>query len=213
MAGAGNRLSYALVASCFEMQCAAYKLVLSQLFGSRKRRFVAGGLFSLVALTVGSLALMLYDIQASHQDYDQIESCLKKHGLAVKDGWKYTDMGLEIIGLPALENFGFTFATSNNQLWSLEIIDGYGVRDCDDPVAWVWLSGVEIALPEGRALSLNHPELLQALDGKEIKTLDDLMAQLEWLLVWASEHPDAFLADDEEIPAGGGLVHFFGLPL
>lgn len=186
--------------------------MLSKICGTGKRRLVVGGVLSLAVLAVGHIGWLFYHVHSSHRDYYQFEDCLNKHGLAVKEGWQYTDEGLEIIGLPALENFGWTFAVSDGQLWQFEVIDGYRVRDCNDRVAFVWLDGRSMwSLSKGRVLSLQHPELLKALDGQKIDTMDDLVAQLEWLLNWASEHPDAFL-DASELPvlsSDGGLIHLY----
>lgn len=192
----------------------------SRLLSNTKKRLLRHGRWGLLAIllggggfvvTVGGIGAVAYDTHASRKDYDEIESCLLKHNFTVIDGWKYTDMGLEIIGYPALENFGLDFATSNGQQWEIEVIDGYGARDCNDRIAWVWIE--HNTQSTGTFLPLHHPELLKDLDGIKIQTTDDLLAQLEWLLDWTAEHPETLYVTQEEfwdeydVFEPGGLIY------
>ena len=141
----------------------------------------------IAGLVVGSVAFMIYVIEASHRDYEQVASCLNRHGFEVEDGWKVTDMGLE--------DFGLTFRLPDGQLWEVHILDGSSPRDCNDRVAGVLLSND--AFKKGQYLAFASPELTKDLNGQAIDTMDDMFARFEWLLSWAKDHPEALLNYDD----------------
>ncbi|MEM9092183.1 MAG: hypothetical protein AAGC93_26055 [Cyanobacteria bacterium P01_F01_bin.53] len=66
---------------------------------TKKKKLWLGGLLSLTALLVGVFGSAASDAYISHKDYDQIASCLQKHGFEIKDSWKYTDEDLEMLGV------------------------------------------------------------------------------------------------------------------
>ncbi len=173
----------------------------------RKSRFLIRGLLGLVAVVVGGLGLSIYETYKTHQDYNQLASCLEKHDLAVKDGWKYTDQGpLEIFGYARLENFGLTFATASGQLWTVEVIDGQGVRNCNDSIDQLNLAGRTLGLPNGTVLQLDHPDLQESLTGPPIQTMDDLLSQLEQILPLVQQRPGAFVASLDTVVSKGRVM-------
>ena len=38
--------------------------------------------------------------------------------------------------------------------------------------------------------AFDHPDLVAALDGKQLKTMDDMLAHLDELLVWIEKNPN-----------------------
>jgi len=175
----------------------------------RKNRFLVRGLLGLIAVVTGGLCLSIFETYKTHQDYDQLANCLQKHDLVVKDGWKYTDQGpLEIFGYARLENFGLTFATASGQLWTVEVIDGYGVRNCNDSIDQLNLAGRTLGLPNGAVLQLDHPDLQERLTGPPIETMNDLLSQLEQILPLVRQRPGDFVASIET-PASKGSVMIY----
>ena len=165
-----------------------------------------------MAIPIGFVSFVAYSIQATHRDYDQVAKCLEQHGFAVQDGWKRTDI--------ALEDFGLTFEVSSGQQWEVQILDGNSVRDCSDPpreglrhrIEQILLSSDSINASNARYLPLSHPAMRKALNGQEMRTLNDVLAQLEPLLTWAEAHPDTLLTR-QEVTEPEKSVSFLSPPL
>lgn len=96
----------------------------------------------------------------------------------------------------------------DGQLWTIEIRDGSGINNCDDTVATLWPTGNTVGLSRGKKFSLNHPGPIKDLKGRKIQTVDELFAQLDWLLTWVSEQPEGALLQGSGI-ASRGFIHLY----
>ena len=172
--------------------------------GNRLKRLLVGGILICMAIPIGFVSFVAYSIQATNRDYDQVAKCLEQHGFAAQDGWTRTDI--------ALEDFGLIFEVSSGQQWEVQILDGNSVRDCSDRIEQILLSSNSINASNARYLPLSHPALLKALNGQEMRTLNDVLAQLEWLLTWAEAHPETLLTS-QEVTEPEKSVSFLSPPL
>ena len=137
---------------------------------------------ALITMSVGTLAAfgwVLWTAYDSYIDYDRVKTCLERHQFDVVDGWQHQDL--------SLEDFGWEFRTQGGKQVRLDIYDinlprhcnhrAHGVRLLDEPYAG------------GPYLSFDHPELVRALGGKRLRTMDDMLENLDELLVWVDENP------------------------
>ncbi|MBT9317222.1 hypothetical protein [Leptothoe spongobia] len=129
-----------------------------------------------------------WTIHATYTDYEQVKACLERHQFEVIEGWQHQDM--------ILEDFGWRFRTASGQQLGIDVYDGNQPRDCRDRAAGVQL--LEKNLQPGRYLSFDHPGLIDALDGQRLRTMDDMLENLDELLAWAEENPQ-FKVDPTEV--------------
>ena len=146
----------------------------------RLRQSVIPVLIAIPGSVLALIGWIHWEIRATYADYRQVEACLERHQLDVVDSWQHRDM--------TLEDFSWTFRTADGQQLSIDIYDGDKARDCNHRVAGVHLRPETFGA--GKYLLFSHPELVDALDGQQLQTMDDMLENLDQLLAWVEENPD-----------------------
>lgn len=137
----------------------------------------------MIAVPVGVLALfssMIWAYYASYADYDQVKACLENHQFQVMDGWQREDT--------FLEDFGWEFRTKEGKIVHINVYKNDHARRCHARAVGVQLLE-EQYYSDGPYLSFDHPDLVNALDGKQLKNMDDMLANIDQLLDWVEENP------------------------
>ncbi len=142
------------------------------------RRSVIAALIAIPGSFLSLVGWIYWEIHATYADYDQVKACLERHHLEVIDGWQHQ----------TLEDFGWSFRTTDGQELSLEIYDGDEARDCSHRADGIHF--LSDTFGSGQYLSFDHPDLVEALDGQQLKTMDDMLKNLDHLLTWIEENPE-----------------------
>lgn len=134
--------------------------------------------------------LILWERPTTYADYDQVNACLERHQFEVLDGAQHQDL--------TLEDFSWKFRTADRNELAIEIYDGDWSRDCSHRAVGVqlledsrfWMSEPSLTSPVGSYLSFEHPDLVAALGGKQLRNMEDMLANLDELLAWVEQNPD-----------------------
>lgn len=161
--------------------------------------WIGGGiLLAVSAILVGFIVSIHHAAKQSYQDYDEIKACLEQHQFLLEDSWRHEGL--------FLEDFGWLFRSRNGTKFGIDVYDSNQVRDCDDRDRGIQLI-FNHSFNGGNSLPFDHPAVVEALEGQQIRTMDDLLDHLDWLTDWAQTHPDVLMPQSEI----QGRAHYINL--
>lgn len=143
-------------------------------------RLFTVGLITVPVSVVGFIALAIWTYHDSYAQYARLKSCLEQHQFKVMDGWQRED--------GFLEDFGWKFRTQKGTIAHINVYKNDHARQCNARAVGVQLLD-EQYYSDGTYLSFSNPDLVKALDGKQLKTMDEMLENVDELLAWVQENP------------------------
>lgn len=154
--------------------------------------FIAGVITAFIAAPSSVFVFLAIVRWRSYVPHHSVEACLEKYQREITFSWK----GEDSFNID-LEGFQSEFLFSDDTFLQIDV--GYGgdrVRHCSDRARGIRV--MRQYYGPGQYLDFDRPELVGVLGDRKLETMDDMLANLDWLIPWIDSNPNA-LQDPEDI--------------